>query len=114
MITVEKVELDLRKLEKFAAMNDYSVGQAIAATAFQVTGLAQSKAPVKTGFLKNQLGPERIDELEWRVADHTDYGIFQELGTYKMAAHPFLVPALRKAIQQLYDAVAKEYAKLLR
>ncbi len=113
MITVERIEIDTKKLDKFAEKMNWSVDWALGATSFQVTGLAQSTVPVDTGALKNSLGPTRVKELEYQVGDHVEYGIYVELGTHKMAARPFLVPALRKAIQQICDAVEKEFAKVL-
>ena len=114
MITVEKVEIDTRILDKFAQMTDVNVGQALKAAAFQVEGLAKGLAPVDTGALKNSIHTTKIDELEYRVGDAVEYGIYQELGTHKMAAHPFLIPALRKAVQQIYAAVEREFGKILK
>lgn len=37
---------------------------------------------------------ETGDEVLYIVADGVNYGIHQEFGTYKMAARPFMVPAL--------------------
>ena len=37
---------------------------------------------------------ETGDEVMYIVADGVNYGIHQEFGTVKMAAHPFMVPAL--------------------
>ena len=37
---------------------------------------------------------ETGDEVLYIVADGVNYGIHQEFGTVKMAAHPFMVPAL--------------------
>jgi len=37
---------------------------------------------------------ETGDEVLYIVADGVNYGIHQEFGTVKMAAHPFMVPAV--------------------
>ena len=37
---------------------------------------------------------ETGDEVLYIVADGVNYGIHQEFGTHKMAAHPFFVPAI--------------------
>ena len=39
---------------------------------------------------------ETGDEVLYIVADGVNYGIHQEFGTVKMAAHPFMVPALEQ------------------
>lgn len=41
------------------------------------------------------------------IADGTDYGIFVELSTSKMAAQPFLVPAFEKQTQGLGRALGQ-------
>ena len=114
MIEVEKIEINTQKLEKFANSQDISTDLALKETAYQVEGLAENKAPVRTGALKNSIHTEKVSHEDYRVADGVEYGIYQELGTYKMAAHPFLIPALKTAIQQIYDAVAREFEKVLK
>lgn len=113
-IQVERIDIDMKVLEKFAQMTDMSVEQALKATAYQVEGLAKDRAPVDTGALKNSIHNWKRGEMEHAVGDGVEYGIFQELGTNKMSAHPFLIPALRKAVQQITDAVAKEFGKILK
>jgi len=39
---------------------------------------------------------ETGDEVLYIVADGVSYGIYQEFGTIKMAAHPFMHPAVEK------------------
>ena len=39
---------------------------------------------------------ETGDEVLYIVADGVNYGIHQEFGTVKMAAHPFMVPAIEQ------------------
>jgi len=71
-----------------------------------ITVTAVTLAPVDTGNLINTItaNSKMIAPLTFRVQDGTEYGIFQELGTYKMAAHPFMVPALEKWRQKFLDA----------
>ena len=51
-------------------------------------------APFDTGALSASINSRMIGEMTamWRA--HVLYDIYQELGTYKMAAHPFLAPSL--------------------
>lgn len=53
-------------------------------------------APVDTGDLqKSYLEESKMtEELVYTVSDGVPYGIFQELGTSKMAAQPHLIPAI--------------------
>lgn len=76
---------------------------------------AKEECPVgETGRLrasiKREVYPDHVD-----VGTNVEYGVYQEFGTYKMKAQPFLFPALftnetavRKAIA---DAVKESIAK---
>lgn len=72
-----------------------------------VTATAMSLAPVDTGALKASIGAESdmVDDLTYRVQDGVQYGVFQELGTHRMAAHPFIVPAVEKWADKFLDAI---------
>ncbi len=62
-------------------------------------GQAQAGAPVRRGVLRDHISHDvkaRGDDVEGRVGviRTAFWGWFQELGTSKMAAHPFLRPAV--------------------
>jgi len=59
-----------------------------------IANVAAVKAPYRYGFLSASIQPARMGVLEWRVNVGMDYGIYQEYGTRRMAARPFLTPAL--------------------
>jgi hypothetical protein len=44
------------------------------------------------------------DELTYTIQDGVEYGVHQEFGTSKMAAHPFLIPALEAWRERFLDA----------
>lgn len=54
---------------------------------------AEALAPVDTGHLKNS-GFVAGSRGQWTIGFSADYAHFQEFGTSKMAAHPFLRPAI--------------------
>lgn len=64
---------------------------------FAVEGRAKALAPIKTGYLANSIQAETAGFFTRHVNVGADYGIYQEFGTYKMAAHPFLSPAVEWA-----------------
>lgn len=41
------------------------------------------------------------------IADGVNYGLFAEMGTSKMAAQPFLVPAFEQGVRGLGDTLGK-------
>lgn len=69
----------------------------------KVRNTAFDMSPYDTGQLRNSLMTEIIDEVingknsvVGRVFTSVEYAPFQEYGTYKMKAHPFMKPALDK------------------
>jgi HK97 gp10 family phage protein len=63
-------------------------------------------APEDTGELKDSYLRESgmTDNLTYTIRDGVPYGIFQELGTSKMAAQPHVVPAMEDAEAELVKA----------
>jgi len=58
---------------------------------------ARMHAPVRTGLLKSSIRLEvpggDILAMVGISGEDCSYAIYQEFGTYKMAAHPFITPA---------------------
>lgn len=54
---------------------------------------AKELAPVDTGNLRNSL-THLVDDTTVYIGTNVEYGKYQELGTYKMKAQPFLRPAV--------------------
>jgi HK97 gp10 family phage protein len=94
-----KVSVDLKfdLTPAIAARLGSAVGGIVEETAALIEGLAKTKAPVRTGALRNSIQSERTGEREAVVRVGVDYGIYQEFGTSKMAAHPYLMPAAEEA-----------------
>jgi len=70
-------------------------------------GVAKGYAPVDTGLLRSSIhqtypeGDDIIAQVAVLGAD-CNYAIWQELGTYKMAAQPFMAPMMQEAIWKFY------------
>ena len=58
---------------------------------------AKELAPVDTGNLRNSL-THLVDDTTVYIGTNVEYGKYQELGTYKMKAQPFLRPAVEQNI----------------
>jgi HK97 gp10 family phage protein len=67
-----------------------------------VVGLAAARAPVLTGHMKASIGEEGGE-----VVVDTDYAGYQEYGTRRMKAQPFLRPA-RDASEPIVKTLAEE------
>jgi len=55
---------------------------------------AKRLAPVDTGTLRASIHTVKIDNYTVEVRDGVHYGVYQEYGTSKMAAQPFMRPAI--------------------
>jgi HK97 gp10 family phage protein len=87
--------LDTRRLDQIIANEPNKASEIVRTTAFEVEQKAKMLAPVDTGALKGSLkAEEHTGPLSWWVHDGMEYGYWQELGTSRMAAHPFMVPAV--------------------
>jgi HK97 gp10 family phage protein len=104
------VRLDTRVLDALAKNLDTNTDGALKALAYQVEGQAKSLAPVDTGALKGSIWTDRKRAGLYHVSDGVEYGIYQELGTSRMAAHPFMVPA----VEGVAGEVAERFKELFK
>lgn len=66
-----------------------------------VSAEAKRFSPIDTGRLRASIHIEPVDELSYQVITNVYYGIYQEFGTSKMKAHPYMRPAAAVARAQL-------------
>ena len=77
--------------EKVTAM----AGLAVAKTALDCEAAAKRKAPVDTGALRNSIGTSIAgDRMSAEIGPTVNYAPYQEYGTSRMAAQPYMGPAL--------------------
>lgn len=76
------------------------VGRDLARRATRVQNQAKALCPVDTGRLRSSITYALGADGRGPFADvgtNVTYGIFVELGTFRMSAQPYLLPALRAA-----------------
>ncbi len=97
------VSIDTTKLNELIAQVPGNRDQVVRATAFHVLGIAVEKAPRRTGFLKStgNVNAEYASSGFVNVEFTAEYAAYVELGTSRMAAQPYLKPAV-EAEQQLF------------
>jgi hypothetical protein len=77
--------------------------EALGSLANETSEIAKDMAPVLTGNLRSSIAALHDGPMKYRVVTQTGngtnggYGAWQELGTAKMPAHPYLVPGLQAA-----------------
>lgn len=90
------VTVNTSELERIANQLDAKTADVIRILGFEGLGYSKTYAPFDTGALKASLEVTMIEPAWARISPHVHYAIYQELGTYKMAAHPFLTPAIEQ------------------
>lgn len=98
-----RMRINLDRLEELKKELRPRAKQLIRAAAFEVQGKAQVNAPVDTGALKNSIEATEVGIYTWWVIVGVDYGAFVELGTSRMAAQPYLTPAVEE-VAPIYRA----------
>lgn len=87
-------------LKRLFESEDGPVAKYLAKLAVRVVSAAKRLCPVKTGRLRASIGWRMAKDglgLLVIVGTNVLYAIFVEMGTWKMAARPFLRPALKAA-----------------
>jgi hypothetical protein len=79
-------------------------------TVKEVKNNIELKRVIDTGALLGSIVSEPGGNNTMVVRDGVPYGVYNEFGTYKMAARPFFVPAVEKA----GDIFARGFMELLK
>jgi HK97 gp10 family phage protein len=69
-----------------------------------IEAMAKELVHVRTGYLRSTIY-HRVDGLSLEAGATVDYAPFQEFGTRRSAAHPFLRPAFDAYQQRIYEAL---------
>ena len=105
------VIIDTVVLDKIAADLPRKAGAIVEKYGIAIAGNAAAMAPIDTGALRNSIVAESgmVGPLTFYAQDGVEYGIFQELGTYKMAAQPFMVPTVERWAERFFDAFKEAF-----
>jgi len=134
------IELDIEGLKSLVAGMEEKVGEGVRETAFLIERGAKERVPVDTGALKNSIQtvvfgqaaggadalavtlnpsarilplPEPENSLMAIVGASVDYAAHVEYGTVRMAAQPFLEPAMAEQAPHFEQRVANKLSELL-
>lgn len=100
------IKIDTAVLDRITADMRPKASEIVETYGIKIMSEAAQNAPVDTAALRNSITSESgmTGDLQYTVQDGVEYGVFQELGTSKMAAQPFLVPALEHNRQAFQNA----------
>ena len=98
------VRVDTKKLDEIIAKLPGNRDKIIRAAASHILGEARMRAPIRTGALRNnsQVTDGRGSST---VEFNQEYAAYVELGTYKMAAQPYLTPAVEAEAKLLEQRI---------
>lgn len=106
-----RVTLDTKKLDEYARNIGRTADRAVQAVAMQGVNEVKieivAKDIIDTGALLNSIEAEKLAERLWMVRDGVHYGIYQEFGTYRMGARPFMLPGVLRATKDFASAVSE-------
>lgn len=94
-------------LPEIAAGMTAKAAAAVAKAAHDIEAGAKAEAPIDTGALRNSIQANPEGALAWVIAVGIEYGIYQEFGTSKMPAHPFLIPAFTRVAPTLIASLSE-------
>lgn len=83
------------------------IGRVVAKVARDMQADAQQRAPIDTGNLKGSADLTQPAPFTWRLTFTADYALYQELGTRRMRARPYMVPAWIAARYRLLQALRR-------
>jgi HK97 gp10 family phage protein len=107
--TVKGIVLDTTVLDRITTEMKPRAAKIVSNYGNMVALTASKNAPVETGALRSSIVSESkmTEQLTYTVSDGVEYGVFQELGTSKMAAQPFMVPAIETWRDKFFAAFAE-------
>ena len=116
-IVIKGLDSLMRKLDSMGGNVLDALDNAVKQTSLYAQGEARANAPVDTGALKGSISTEfdrNAESATGTVYTNIEYGLYQEMGTVNMPAHPFMVPAA-KASENVFEHNAKnELEKAIR
>jgi HK97 gp10 family phage protein len=97
------IKLDTRELDRIATHLGTNTREVIEGLAFEVEARAKEFCPVDTGALRASIFTEILQggDVVARVGPSMEYGPYVELGTSRMGAQPYLMPALQTIAYKL-------------
>jgi HK97 gp10 family phage protein len=105
---VEGADLMARKfLLAATAVKTKAVPSGLHKAALLVTRSAKIKAAVDTGTMRAATMPVTISDSEIDVVSFAEYSVYVENGTSRMAAQPFMRPALDENAEQIRQIVGR-------
>lgn len=107
-MAIGSVKVTSHVKEVIEAKND-AIARALEAIGIQAEGDVASLAPVDTGRLRDSITHKtHAEEESVYVGTNVEYAAYQEYGTSRMRAHPYLKPGIMNNLGT-YKEIAEKY-----
>jgi HK97 gp10 family phage protein len=106
--TVRGADKVIANMQKAAVAIEAAVGDAVREAAMLVEREAKINVPVDTGRLRSSIASEEKKPLLFEVGTNVEYAAFVEFGTSKMAAQPYLQPAVETVRAKYPDMIIED------
>ena len=104
-----KIEMEVDNSELVLSEKDEAVIRALTTIGMLAEGYAKKACPADTGRLRNSISWAVLDDSVY-IGTNVEYAPYVELGTSKMAARPYLRPAVTDHVDK-YKAVVRSQLK---
>ena len=104
-----QIEMEVDNSELVLSEKDEAVIRALTTIGMLAEGYAKKACPVDTGRLRNSISWAVLDDSVY-IGTNVEYAPYVELGTSKMAARPYLRPAVTDHVDK-YKAVVRNELK---
>lgn len=104
------VSVDTTKINELLATIPGNKDKAVTSAAYYILGEARKSAPYRTGHLRSNSEVEG-DGGNSLIKFNAEYAAYVELGTRKMAAQPFLTPAVNRGEKRLIELLKEGLIK---
>lgn len=85
-----------------------AIGKIVQETASNIERKAKQKAPVDTGFLRQKIYSEKIDDLTAEAGSKANYSVYVDKGTRRpQKPQPFFTPAVESERAQFKKKIKK-------
>lgn len=105
-IAIEGTDEVMAMLEKAVGKIQTGAPKGLAKGAMLIADRAKFLAPYDTGSLYQSISSQ-AEGMRAEVGTNVEYAMYQEFGTYKMAAHPYLIPAMEESEAEVCDIIKK-------
>jgi len=92
-VKVQNIDKVIKNMDKYNDEIQDKIKQVLADGGMKIQTEAQSRAPVKTGRLRNSIETRTSGNMQVEVVATVEYAAFVEFGTRNQEAQPFLTPA---------------------